>query len=132
MRYLLDSDVLIDFLGEDLETPGRVGKLIAEGASISVISYMEALQGLIKANVTGNAAVEFAAFLKDLTIFEVTISIAQRCAEIRHVLRADERVVRKRGLDLLIGATAIEYGLTLITRNRDDFHDVPGLKMINI
>jgi predicted nucleic acid-binding protein len=33
--------------------------------------------------------------------------------------------------DAIIGATAMEYGLPLVTRNVDDFRHIPGLQVIN-
>jgi predicted nucleic acid-binding protein len=33
--------------------------------------------------------------------------------------------------DAIIAATAISYGLTLVTRNTKDFKNIPGLKVIN-
>jgi predicted nucleic acid-binding protein len=134
VNSLFDSDVLIDFIGGDPTLMQRVEHLLDTGIAISVISYMETLQGIIKHHPGNNrnaAAQQFALLLGDITVFDVTLPIAQRCAEIRHLLRADKRVVRKRGLDLVIAATAIEYDLTLVTRNLQDFHDVPGLRMLN-
>ncbi len=34
-----------------------------------------------------------------------------------------------RSLDLIIAATALEYNLTLVTRNTEDYADVPDLKL---
>jgi predicted nucleic acid-binding protein len=35
----------------------------------------------------------------------------------------------RRGFDLLIAATAIEHGLTLVTRNVRDYADIRGLQL---
>lgn len=32
--------------------------------------------------------------------------------------------------DAIIGATALEYGVPLVTRNVDDFKHIPGLQII--
>jgi predicted nucleic acid-binding protein len=45
------------------------------------------------------------------------------------VLRKRGSRVRGRALDLLIAAAAIEGGFTLVTRNYDDYKDIPGLKL---
>jgi predicted nucleic acid-binding protein len=54
---------------------------------------------------------------------------AQRCAEIREVLRSEGKRVRQRALDLMIAATALEHDLTLVTNNAADYQDVPGLRL---
>jgi hypothetical protein len=42
------------------------------------------------------------------------------------------RQEKKMGLaDALIAATALEYDLPLVTRNRDDFKHIEGLQIIN-
>lgn len=33
--------------------------------------------------------------------------------------------------DAIIGATALEYGVPLVTRNVEDFKHIPGLQIIN-
>jgi tRNA(fMet)-specific endonuclease VapC len=42
---------------------------------------------------------------------------------------AERGFVRQRLLDRMIAATALVYGVTLITCNGDDFRDVPGLRL---
>ena len=42
------------------------------------------------------------------------------------------RQIRKMGaMDAIIAATALEYDLTLVTRNVDDFKHVENLKLVN-
>lgn len=53
--------------------------------------------------------------------------IAARCARLRHELTQQRKKVRSRALDLMFAATAIEYSLVLVTRNRADYADIPGL-----
>lgn len=60
----------------------------------------------------------------------VTFEIARRCAEVRADLQRRGRSIRPRALDLLIAATAMEHGLTLVTRNVSDYGDVPGLRLL--
>jgi predicted nucleic acid-binding protein len=55
--------------------------------------------------------------------------VARRCAELREELRAERKRFRARALDLMIAATAIEHGLTLVTRNTDDYADIGGLDL---
>ena len=62
--------------------------------------------------------------LSDLTIFAADIVVAERAV----VLRQERRM----GLgDAIIAATALVHGLTLVTRNVDDFKHVAGLKLMN-
>ena len=44
-------------------------------------------------------------------------------------MRKAGKRVNSRALDLLIAATALEYDLTLVTRNTEDYGDIPGLKL---
>jgi predicted nucleic acid-binding protein len=44
-------------------------------------------------------------------------------------LRSQNKRVKSRALDLIIAATALEDGLTLVTNNTDDFKDIPDLTL---
>ena len=58
-----------------------------------------------------------------------SVAIAERCAGLRETLQRHGKRVRPRALDLIVAATALEYGLTLVTRNTDDYRDIPGLTL---
>jgi len=60
----------------------------------------------------------------------VTREVAERCAEIRAELTRRQRRVRPRALDLIAAATALEYGLTLVTRNTADYQDIPDVLLL--
>jgi predicted nucleic acid-binding protein len=48
-------------------------------------------------------------------------------AQLRLTLRQQGRPITHRALDLLIAATALQHHLTLVTRNTQDYDDIPAL-----
>ena len=127
--YLLDSDWLIDYLGGLPDAAELVGPLADVGLAFSVVTYMEAFEGTLRQPDPAAAQARLRSGLRPFRPIPVTDDIAIRCARIRHDLRTRGRRIRDRALDLLIAATALEYGLTLVTRNVGDFNDIPGLQL---
>jgi len=132
MKYLIDTDILIEFLNGNPQIVSRVEPLTSDGLAISVISYLEALQGMLRLDDIEGSISDFSRAVGYIAFIEVTVPVARACAKIRYDLARAKRRFRNRSLDLIIAATAIEYNLTLVTRNRDDYHDIPGLVMVNI
>ena len=54
---------------------------------------------------------------------------SRNSVRLRHELTVEGKRVRPRAIDLMIAATAIESNLVLVTRNRSDYADIPGLAM---
>jgi predicted nucleic acid-binding protein len=50
------------------------------------------------------------------------------CPAERNLTKSNKRV-NSRALDLIIAATALEYSLTLVTKNTDGFKDIPDLTL---
>lgn len=88
---------------------------------------MEALHGILRRPELDVARQTLESFIEDVPKLPVTRNVAERCAQVRAALTLQQRRVRPRALDLIIAATALEYGLTLVTRNLDDYRDIPGL-----
>ena len=65
------------------------------------------------------------AFLEVLGEIAVDRAIAERAGRLR-------RGSRIRTPDALIAATALEHGLSLVTRNRRDFENVHGLHVLDL
>ena len=130
MHVLLDSDVTIDVEAGLPSTRTMVEPFLADGVAISVITFMEVYQGLLRLPDPKLATVVLRQFLEGVDVLPITQEIVQRCAVTRADLQRRGRSVRTRALDLLIAATAIEHGLTLVTRNVADYGDVPGLQLV--
>lgn len=89
--------------------------------SVSAASYVELL------GFHGRSAQErkgLAAFFEAAHILPVGWPVLEQAVRLRQI--------KKMTLgDSLIAGTALVHGLTLVTRNTDDFHWVPGLKLFN-
>lgn len=130
MPYLLDTDIVILYLGGDMGANRLVRALVPEEVSISVVTYMEVSEGVISNVLQKDAALAFEQFLTDIPAIPFTRDDADVCAQIRRNLRRDGRSVRRRALDLMIAATAMGRGFTLVTRNTSDYGDIEGLELL--
>ena len=129
MPYLVDSNVVIDHLGEIPEATRFLDRFAQDGIVISIVTYMEAFQGIIKSEHPEEAAEKFSAFIDTVLILPFSFAVAERCARLRETLRTQNKRVNSRALDLIIAATALEYDLTLVTENIKDFEDIPDLTL---
>lgn len=127
MAFLLDSDIVVPFLAGDAATKQVVDLLRSAGVSISIITYMEVLEGIVSSADPKGAQAGFDDFLTGIPVIPLSPEVARRCAELRRDLKRQGKRVRPRALDLITAATALHYGLTLFTRNTNDFADIPGL-----
>jgi tRNA(fMet)-specific endonuclease VapC len=129
MPYLVDSNVVIDHLGEVPEVSQFLDRFAQGGIVISIVTYMEAFQGLIQSEHPEEASEKFSAFIDTVLILPFSFAVAERCARLRETLRSQNKRVKSRALDLIIAATALEYNLSLVTKNTDDFKDIPDLPL---
>lgn len=70
---------------------------------------------------------ELLAFLSDVYVLDYAANEARRFGEIRAGLL--DQGLPAPNMDLLIAATAIHAGLTLVTHNTSDYANVPGLNL---
>lgn len=127
MAYLVDSDWVIDHLAGNPDARDLLDSLASEGIAVSIITYMEAYEGLLISATPRHAQYAFDTFMASVPVLPLTIETARRCAEVRQILRNKQRRVNSRALDLIIAATALEENLTLVSRNREDYAGIPGL-----
>jgi predicted nucleic acid-binding protein len=129
MPYLVDSNVVIDHLAEVPEASQFLDRFVQDGIVISIVTYMEAFQGVVRSEHPKEASEKFHAFAERVLILLFSFVVAERCARLRETLRSQNKRVKSRALDLIIAATALEYGLTLVTKNTEDFKDIPDLTL---
>lgn len=124
MKLLLDSTLLIDLLRNRGARRGFVEALVDAGHQLTT-SAMNI--GEIYGGMRTGEEVRTGAVLADIDVFPVTTEIAQRGG----LLVVAQR---KRGLtvklgDMIVAATALEHGLTLVTDNLKDFR-IGELKLL--
>ena len=122
-RYILDTNTVIDYVGDKLSQISALAmdKLVNEELNISIIVKIETL-GFSGEESEMQKLKDFLSLAK---IFYVEDSIAEETINLRKLYRK-----LKLG-DAIIAATALNYNLTLISRNTKDFEDISGLTCIN-
>lgn len=126
MNYLLDTDIVADWLEDRAYAVTMVSSLASEGSLfISLISYGELYEGIYYSRDPNASEKAFLTFLHHVEIMPVDTTIMEQFAMIRGQLRATGRIIGD--FDLLIAATAMKHGLTLVTRNLRHFDRIPGL-----
>jgi predicted nucleic acid-binding protein len=129
MPYLLDSDWVVDNLADLPAAHELLDQLSPDGIAVSIITYLEAYEGVERSEDRQAAEARFQVFMRHVPVLPLSRAVARRCANLRHTLRGQGKRVDRRALDLLIAATALEHGLTLVTRNIEDYEDVPNLQL---
>lgn len=127
MSYLIDTDWIIDYLTGQPDARATLTALRADTLAISLITLIELYEGAYTSRDPDAAEAGLQAFLQRVTLLAIDQDVALAAARIRATLRRNRRPIKHRSLDLLIAATAIAHGLELVTRNRKDFADIPGL-----
>ena len=119
---LIDSDVLIWFTRGHL---GAAQRLQSENPwRISVVTYMELAQGCRDKAELARLKLGLAA--RHTEVLQLSPAISQRAAELidSHALSHGMRLA-----DALIGATAMDSGLTLLSANIKHFGVIDGLRV---
>jgi predicted nucleic acid-binding protein len=117
---LIDSDVLVWVTRGHVGAAQRLREL--KPWRISVVTYIELSQGCRDKAELARLKKGLAA--RQTEVLQVTPAISQRAADLVDSLALSHGM---RLADALIGATAIEHGLTLVTANVKHFSAVSGL-----
>jgi len=121
---LTDTDILIDATrGLEDAVAFLTAQQIASGVHVSIISAMELVAGC--RNKAELAQVQ--QFLQRVTVLPVSATASQTAYQLM------ESFFLSHGLlipDALIAATALEYGLTLHSKNIHHFQMIPALMVV--
>ena len=126
MSFLLDTDTSSAYLKGNAKVVNRViqygGRL-----SVSMVTVGELHTWAFRAIASPRRLADLASFLNDVTTWDVDVDVARKFGEVRAGLLDAGR--RAPEMDLLIAATALVRGLTLVTHNTQDYAQVPGLAL---
>jgi predicted nucleic acid-binding protein len=120
--YLIDTNAIVDFLSFKLPVGGMnfLNEVIDSTPTISVITKIE----LLSFTTDGEYQSLLSDFVNDSSIIGLDEDIINSTVQIR-------RKYKPKTPDAIIAATAIQHGLTLITRNFSDFNSIKNLKCLN-
>ena len=127
LAALLDTDILNEVLKQKNANAIRhaADYLAQHGQfAISSISRYEVLRGLKEKNAISQL-VRFHAFCQNTLVLPVLDDILERAADLWVVGRSQG--MAPMDADMIIAATALHHGRTLVTGNTNHFAWVPGL-----
>lgn len=126
MKYLLDTDVIINYLRAKLKLSKG---FLEEGAGISIITLGELVYGAYKSNSPQHSLSVALDFIRESNL--QIVDLDQEAIFNFGTLKADLEKNGKRleDFDLLIAATALVNNLTIVTRNLHHFKRIKGLKI---
>jgi len=118
---IIDTDVLIWYMRGNERAYQLIEKLT--GFSISVITYMELVQGMRNKN-------ELNSLRKALHIWNTKILYISEEISAKAMFLVEQHYLSHslQLADALIGSTAIHYGLPLVTANDKHYKIIKGLK----
>ena len=106
IRYLIDTDWVIDHLHGIERVVNRLKELRSEGLALSVISLAELYEGVYYSRDPDKSQVALEAFLEDVSVLGVDEEICKRFARERGRLRKEGKLIGD--FDLLIGTTGLQ------------------------
>ena len=128
MKYLIDSDWVVDYLVVKQPAIDLLSAVFRDGVAISLITFGEIYEGIYFGRDPQRSEAVFRQFLRSMDVPPLNRSIMQQFARIRGDLRRKGQIIGEP--DILIAATAIYHDLTLHTRNRKHYERIPGLKAV--
>jgi tRNA(fMet)-specific endonuclease VapC len=127
MTYLVDTDWVAEYLKGREPAVRTIPRLSADGLAISIITYGEIYEGIYYGRDPETHERGFRLFLRSVEVLPLNRSVMKRFARVRGELRRTGQIIGDP--DILIGATALERNLTLLTHNRRHFERIPGLTL---
>lgn len=127
--HILDTDILVGFLRGNKDAIKKIEELYKrnEVICVSVLSVFELVEGAYTSNHKEKSLNSVFSLLNNLNSLDLNKSIAVLAGEISSHLK-DKGLIIGVG-DILIGATAIDSSSVLITRNKNHFERISGLKL---
>jgi len=132
MSYLLDTNICIHLFRGDFDLERKVNRVGIGACSVSEITIAELLYGVENSDPDRRSKNRQNVGLLTTAFAGRILLIGPGFSEYARQKAALKRMGRPVGeFDLLIGATAITHGLTLVTRNTKDFANLSGIQLEN-
>jgi tRNA(fMet)-specific endonuclease VapC len=129
-KSLLDTDILLSLMQKNPSSSAKAQDYLSTHGHFifSVITKYEILRGLRAVGASKQAEV-FEKFCENSQILDLSEKAADRAAEIYANLKSGGSLIGDA--DILIAASALVNGLTVVSNNEGHFKRIKGLKVVN-
>ena len=131
-KYILDTCTWIEFFHERSSVKEKVDEMDPDQIFASEITLADLTYGAINSSDYERHIKEPQWLRQYITVYPISDVFEEygqiRCALKRIKKDMDQKVGQ---FDMLIGATALHYGLTVVTDNVKDFSLMPSVKCVN-
>lgn len=129
MQYLLDTNICVYFLRGKLNLDNIIKGKGTKNCFISEITVFELRYGAENSENPTRSHKAVDLFINGITVIPIYSSIKKYAKEKVRLRRIGKPMHDE--FDLLIGVTAVENKLTLVTDNEKDFINIDGIKIEN-
>lgn len=131
MGFLIDTSIWIDVEQGRIAPADIAGMTGSDPVYLSPVTIAELRFGAEIACDPGVRQKRIAALnrLRKKPLLPIDASTGDIFGSIAAAIKAAGRTHRYRVQDLLLASQAIQYGFAFLTRNYDDFADIPGLDL---
>ncbi len=128
MRYLLDSNICIHFLRGSFDIDKKLEAVGLNNCYISEITLAELIVGAEKSNNPNKNHKIINTFVEHLTVLPIFGAIPFYGKE---KVRLQKQGIMISDFDLLIGSTAVENNMIMVTENIREFERIKDIEIEN-
>jgi tRNA(fMet)-specific endonuclease VapC len=127
--FVLDTNTVIDYFKGKGQVAARLLSFPPSEIGLPAIVAYEVWVGVLGSQNAERRQLQYEQFLATVEVLPFDAGMGRRAAELRLTLERGGEPIGP--MDILIAATALERGATLVTRNIREFERVPGLRIAN-
>ena len=127
-RFILDTNTWIEFFHKRHGVADHINVLPTTCLAASEVTIAELIFGAVNSSDYQRHIKEPQWLQEAIQIYPIS-EVLNDYAEIRYDLKKKKLVVED--FDILIGATARHFGLTVVTDNEKHFEPMSGIKVVN-
>jgi tRNA(fMet)-specific endonuclease VapC len=127
--YALDTNTVLDYFRGKGQVAARLLATPPSEVGLPSVAAYEVWVGVLGSQNAKRRQVEYERFLAIVAILPFDAVAGRRAADLRLALERKGELIGP--MDMLIAATALAHGATLVTRNVREFDRVPGLAVVN-
>ena len=128
MKYLLDTNILIYYLSGKFHLDEKLNQIGFLHRAFSEISFAELIYGAEKSQHPERNLAIANQLIDRLIVLPIFESIPLYAKEKARLVKKGMPI---SDFDLLIGATAVQHGLVMVTHNIKEFERIEGIQLEN-